>query len=399
MSAPPAEAMLAQADALVRAGRLEEARACTAAVLQREPRNPRAHFVNGVCLAGTGRMDEAIRSYRKAVELRPQHFEALANLGSLYQRGARFDEAAACYRRALALRSNEPLVWNALAMVLAKLARPADSIDAYRRATHLKPDFVEAWIGMGELLYKSGRDADAVAALDRALALDPDNRPLAFQRAAIAGEAVEQPPPEFVASFFDGFAGAFDRKLVDDLGYRGPEEASRVLSPWLEARSGLRVVDLGCGTGLSGAIVRGKAASLVGVDLSSGMLAKAGERGIYDRLERADIASFLAGCAPASFDLALALDVFIYVGNVVPAFTALAPAMAPGGLFLFTMERLDASGDVPPRLHRGGRYAHARGYVERVAGNAGLRIAEVQPIVIRTEAAAPVHGDVYLVAT
>ena len=399
MSAAPVEAILSQADALVRAGRLEEARACTAAVLQREPRNPRAHFVNGVCLAGADRRDEAIRSYRKAVELRPQYFEALANLGNLYQRGARFDEAAACYRRALALRADEPLVWNALGMVLAKLARPADSIDAYRRATQLKPDFAEAWIGMGESLYKSGRDADAVAALDRALALDPDNRPLAFQRAAIAGDAVEQPPPEFVANVFDGFAGAFDRKLVDGLGYQAPAEAARVLSPWLETRGGLRVVDLGCGTGLSGAIVRGKAACLVGVDLSAGMLAKAGERGIYDRLEQADIVSFLAGCAPASFDLALALDVFIYVGNVAPGFAVLAPAMAPSGRFVFTMERLDATGDVPPRLHREGRYAHARGYVERVAAEAGLRIAEVEPIVIRTEAGEPVQGDLYVVAT
>ena len=395
MSTPSAEALLAQADAHVRGGRLADAEACTAQALQLQPRNVRAHFVMGVCCAETGRFEAAVQSYRRALQLQPQSFEALANLGNVYQRMGRFEEAAACYRRAVALRPDEAPVWNGLGFSLAKLGRVADSIAAYQRAVQARPAFPQAWISLGEMLYKVRRDAEATAALDRALALEPDNAAVVFLRNSIAGVQVDHAPREYVASFFDMFSTEFDRKLVDELGYRVPEQAARLLEPWLASREGLRVVDLGCGTGLSGLIVRAKARELVGVDLSRGMLEKAHARGIYDRLEVGEIADFLAACAPASIDLALALDVFIYVGRIDGVFERLAPALAPEGRFVFSMERLEpGQGDL--RLARTGRYAHSRDYVERMARQVGLRVLEAEPVVIRKDAGVDVQGDLYI---
>ena len=464
-SARPIDAVLAEGEAHVHAGRFAQAEACVAHVLERQPRNPRAHyirglsalfqrrpaegiaaleqalrtdrvnpqlhFVQGLCLAGAGRVDEAIASYRRALQYRPQFFEALANLGNLYETHGQFDAAADCYRRALALRPDEALLLNGLglcemargrpaealplleravslradfdsamnnlATCLGKLGRGPEAIAWLQRAVALRPGFAEAWINLGEQLYIARRDAEAVAALDRALALDPANDGVRYLRDSMAGKQVDRAPDAFVANFFDRFAPDFDRRLTEDLQYRTPQVVAGHLAPWLATRSGLRVVDLGCGTGLSGLILKGKTRELVGVDLSAGMLEEARKREIYDALEQSEIAAFLQQRAPASVDLAMALDVFVYVGNIEPVVTACAAALAPGGLFVFSVERLDdAARDFA--LARTGRYAHARAYVERLAAHAGLAVSAVTPTVIRNEDGKPVQGDLYTLA-
>ena len=52
-------------------------------------------------------------------------------------------------------------------------------------------------------------------------------------------------------------------------------------------------LDLGCGTGLCGPLVRPMVDRLTGVDLSARMIEKARSLGVYDRLEQGDIVEFL----------------------------------------------------------------------------------------------------------
>ena len=70
---------------------------------------------------------------------------------------------------------------------------------------------------------------------------------------------------------------------------RVPERLGELLDPVLEDRSNLSILDLGCGTGLSGLMLRRRARHLTGVDLSPEMVEKARARGIYDRLEVGEI--------------------------------------------------------------------------------------------------------------
>jgi len=392
MSTPTVPLLLDQADAHIRAGRLGPAEACAEAALRLEPTNARGHYVLAVLQAETGRLEEAVESYHRSLRAEPRNFHGYANVGLVLQRLGRFEEAASALAQAAALRQ-DPSVLNALGFVLARAHRVGDSIAAYQRAVALAPDFVQAWISLGEMLQKVQRDAEAVQALDRALALDPANASVRFLRDALAGESVASAPAEFVSQFFDAFAAEFDHRLTGELGYRLPDEVAGAIAPWLAQRRGLRVADLGCGTGLSGALVRESAAELVGVDLSAGMLAQARARGLYDRLEQQDVAAFLEGCDEASLDLILALDVFIYVGALDRVMAAGARALAPDGRLVFSVETLDADDGLA--LRRTGRFAHSAGYVERIAAAVGLRIAARQETVIRKDAGMPIAGAIY----
>ncbi|GMG81353.1 class I SAM-dependent methyltransferase [Paralimibaculum aggregatum] len=250
---------------------------------------------------------------------------------------------------------------------------------------------------------EAGGDLDAaVAAYRAALALDPEDRGGALLRLAAMGLAPtpDRAPPAYVATLFDENAEEFDTRLVDDLGYRVPEQlAASVAEQGLPAAA--RALDLGCGTGLVGRAVRGMVGHLTGVDLSAEMLLQAKRRQIYDRLMLGDVVAALEAIAargepPA--DLILGADLLIYIGRVEPLFEAAAAVLAPGGLLAVSTETLRRP---PPgtwrwRVGEGSRFSHAPDYVADAARGAGLSVERLEPITVRQQADHPVPGHLLL---
>src|SRR5260370_26931297 len=103
--------------------------------------------------------------------------------------------------------------------------------------------------------------------------------------AALTGEDVPaRASSGYVRTVFDRFAESFDEKL-HSLDYRARQLVSAAVAAAFGAgRGDLEVLDAGCGTGLCGPLLRPYARRLVGVDLSSAMLQRAGLRGCYDAL-------------------------------------------------------------------------------------------------------------------
>ena len=90
----------------------------------------------------------------------------------------------------------------------------------------------------------------------------------------------------FVEKTFDTFAASFEAKL-QSLAYRAPDIVAATLADTgLAANGRLEILDIGCGTGLCGPLLRPYASRLIGVDLSAGMLAHAEEKNVYTDLQR-----------------------------------------------------------------------------------------------------------------
>jgi predicted TPR repeat methyltransferase len=170
------------------------------------------------------------------------------------------------------------------------------------------------------------------------------------------------------------------------LRYRAPEIAcAAVLELVGPSAAQWSVIDLGCGTGLCGPLIRHAARRLVGVDLSAAMLEKARAKGVYDELVQGDAVEVLARHADA-FDVALCTDVMIYVGSLAPMFSAAGGALRPGALLAFTTEVHPGDGFVVDRTRR---YRHSRGYVEQELARHGFALARVEPIVARYQSGEP----------
>ena len=427
MGTEKSERLLEEAQRHLGEGRAAEALERVQAALRIDRMEARYHYVAAISLASLDRGAEAIESFRRALKFRPSFVEARGNLGVLLERSGQLAEAAECYRKvatdnrndvtawdrlghcarllgrsdesiaalrqSLALRADSAATHNELALALLQEGNRADALSSFRRAVDLDPRFLPAWANLAKVLYlefgasppdeREPLRRQVLEAFDRVLALEPGHEEFRFLRDAVSGTHVDRPPEGYVTAFFDRFAPQFDEHLTGKLRYGAPAVAREMLQPWLALRAPVRVLDIGCGTGLSGKIVRDRSASLAGVDLSSQMLERARALAIYDRLEQSEAVAFLERCAQRSCDLILALDVFIYVGALDRILPAIARVLDAGGRLLCSVEELEA-GDFA--LAPTGRYRHARGYVERIGAGAGLALAEARPFVVREEA-------------
>jgi predicted TPR repeat methyltransferase len=250
--------------------------------------------------------------------------------------------------------------------------------ELFEQALELAPHWAAAWFALGEARKKLG-DLDAAArAFRETLIADPTDAQGAMARLALIGrgDAPRALPLAYVARLFDAYAPRFDKHLTDNLGYRAPALIAEALSAVASGRRFVSALDLGCGTGLMGEALRGRVDRLAGVDLSAAMIAKARDRGIYDRLVVGDAAAMLGREPPGSSDLIVAADALVYVGDLAPLFAAVARALASDGLFAFSVETCEGDGfKLEPTM----RFAHSRSYVEMTAREAGL-----QPLLIRS---------------
>src|SRR5262249_47003634 len=174
----------------------------------------------------------------------------------------------------------------------------------------------------------------------RALALDPDDRMGIALRLARLGErdANGAMSPAYVRTLFDQYAPRFDRELRETLHYRAPDLLRDAIEAALgDTRRSSRVLDLGCGTGLTGEALRDKADELTGIDLSPAMIMAAERKRSYDRLVVADLNVFLE-TEMQPYDLIVAADVLVYFDDLAPVLRRTAQRLTRLGAVAFTVE-------------------------------------------------------------
>jgi len=409
-------------------GRSEEALASYDQALRLDPSYAMAFANRGNALRKLGRSREAVDSYDRALALRSPYPEAACNRAAALLDLGQPQAALASAERALAGQPRYAQALCVRANALYLLRRLRDALEGYDHALALDPAMAEAHAGRGMALHKLGRWDEALRSHDKALALRPGHAPTHEQRAASlqalgrlpeaiaayasarrlldeqggdtgqvdfalaalgVGSTPGRAPQDYVKALFDGYAGHFDQHLTGVLDYRTPAAIDAALRR-AQVAGGDDVLDLGCGTGLCAPLLKPGARSLVGVDLSEGMLAKARETGLYDRLACADIVAFLAQ-EEARFDLVVAADVFVYVGDLAEVFAGVARVLRPGGAFCFSTETVEGEGFV---LQASNRYAHAPAYLRTLAAAHGFQVASLESAVLRSENGVPINGQV-----
>ena len=385
------------------------------------------HYL-GFLLLQTGRLEDAREQLRQAIALECGHAEWHFNLGIVHSRLGELAEAVEAHTCAVALDPKRYFFWTNLGAAQDACGDAVNAEDSFNRAILIEPSCPDAYFLMSALLLKEkrfaegqrfnclgivsapaqctsrivlsqayhelGRPAEAIDVLLQWEREEPDNpipTHLLTAHRAEAGKAPEQCAAGYVERTFDDFAGRFDDVLAH-LEYAGPQ----LVGNWLAAQdlppASQCILDLGCGTGLVGEVLRSPAARLVGVDLSEAMLQKARERHCYDVLHRADMKAFLE-VQDERFDLAACMDVLTYLGSLDDLMVLIGQSLKPGGLLIFCTEKLASARDGRFRLNVSGRYRHCEEYLRAVLDGAGFAIELIQDVVIRNESGCPVAGQ------
>jgi predicted TPR repeat methyltransferase len=301
---------------------------------------------------------------------------------------------------------------------MANARLPVD-LESVREAASLRPNNAPLALAYGEVLRDAGRLPEAIAELQRALRLDytfadaryalgrawleageADKALEAFShleedkdlKAKIAeAEAIKARPRSdagYVRHLFDQFSTDYDTRMIGQLTYRAPQILRELADLVMAGRDGLSTLDLGCGTGLSGVAFADLASRLDGIDLSPAMIEKARARNIYDTLTVADIETHLAS-GDTRYDLVLAADTLVYLGDLETIFSGAAHRLQGGGFFLFTVERKEGEGfGIGPKR----RWRHSQPYLRGLADRGGFEIAGLVTCAPRHEGNVPVDG-------
>ncbi|MBK3732068.1 tetratricopeptide repeat protein [Azospirillum brasilense] len=168
------------------------------------PADPDAVLNDAIALHRSGRLDAAMTAYRAVLDLEPRHSDALHLLGLIQHQLGHHAEAEEHIAAALRIDPEFPTAWNHLGLVRQTLDRPEQAHACFSRAIALRPDFPEAMTHMGLSLKQPDRLDEAKRWHRRSIRLAPAN-PAAHTNLGYACE---------VEGRFEAAAGHYRRALT-----------------------------------------------------------------------------------------------------------------------------------------------------------------------------------------
>ena len=390
---PPLQGLIDSVIKLYSNDQIQEALDTAGALIKDYPNEAILYNISGACYASLGQMDTAVNRYEKALDIKPDYADAHNNLAITLQGLDQLDAAVERYKKALAIKPDYAEAHYNLGDTLHKLGQLDASVRSYEKAIAIKPDYAEAHNNLGNTLKRLGQLDAAVRSYKKALAIKPDYVVPQHMINALTGNTSTKPPKEYVKNLFDDYAERFDDSLIKQLGYKLPflmKELIRKLDP--PRKTFERVIDLGCGTGLTGKELRDISNNLTGIDISSNMVNKARKLDVYDCLIEGDVVDILSS-SKEKYDLFIALDVFIYVGELTKIFKTVRQRCNKNALFIFSIETQEKDGY---SLLKSARYAHSDDYILNSASDA-FKVIDSQEVNLRKEKEGWIDGKIFII--
>jgi len=382
--------------------------------------SPDLHLNRGIALLVTDRLDEAIESLKKTIGMRGDWALAYYHMSVAYRKKGDLSQTRNWLAATLQIEPENAAAWHALGVLEAEAGHLDEAEALFRGAISVRPKYEAAYTALASILEHRGKkdegrkvledaqqamratdakadarsSADAIADYDRKLTLSAENAQGQFALAVKFNLAAPTTlPPDTVVDLFDRYADRFDEHLRGKLEYRVPELIAEAAARGKPDRP-MDVLDLGCGTGLCGMLLKPMAELVWGIDLSPLMIAKSKARGVYDHLECGDVVQVMQSITQ-QFDLVVAGDVFIYVGDLTPVFTQIVRHLRPGGRVIASIEA--GVGDRYQMGKKSLRYSHSRPYLQRIASMFGFEEEACDPITVRMESNKPVEGYLWTI--
>lgn len=347
----------------------------------------------GAALLKEGKFEDATACFKKAIKLEPQHFEAHYNLGCTYLNLHDPKKALTHFMQILTQEPNPELYYN-IGVIYMYQDRHSEAINYLQEAIKYQPDYLDALINLGVTFLKMGHHDKAIEYFDKALTLNPNNIEVQYILSALQGDQLPKKAPEdYIRHLFDQYAPYYEKHLTEFLHYDTPKHMLAAVKATLPNIEQLTIVDLGCGTGLTGELFKPLSRKLIGIDLSMKMIEIATKKNLYDDLHIADIHVTLTSLT--NIDLIIAGDVISYLGDLTETFTLIKHALKPQGHFVFSIESAN-NDDKDYQLQKTARFTHSRQYIKRLASEHHFECIYEQQLTLRHQKNQPVEGMIFI---
>jgi predicted TPR repeat methyltransferase len=425
------ELWLDYAQVLLKKNRLEQAQLVINTILARSPSTSKVRSLQAQLFYKCGYYQKALQEY-ESVLANNQHDQAcIINTAYCLCQLGRFEDALTFFEQSEqeSTRLNGPWVLNyAMALLFSK--QPKEALPYFKEATKHYPQDAQLLFHFGLSFDLLGEDEDAKIYYQQALKYDDQllaahhNLAIMLSRqgnyqqadehlkiiaendhnntiaktllAAHRGDSLAALPNTFIQTLFDQYAFNYDQHLKEGLNYQAPALARSFLHRASEETliAGV-VIDLGCGTGLMGKMMRDVATQLIGIDLSSGMLKQAQKTELYNQLIEQDIITYLS-TTTLKAQYITAIEVLNYLGTKTEQLIKHArERLLPGGWLVITAE---LSEQEAVEFNKHARYSYSQDYLTSLllAHGFTIKIIEEAPLRLHEE---KMIGGLYFIAT
>ena len=156
------------------------------------------------------------------------------------------------------------------------------------------------------------------------------------KRKDLLPRAYEVRDSEGIVELYDEWAATYEEELVDANDYVAPMRLAQSFAQQA-GRKDLRIIDIGCGTGLAGQALRALGFTRIdGLDLSPGMLAEARTKGVYEALITGDMTKRVP-IEDATYDAAVSAGAFSHSHIGPVGFDEILRIVKPGALICATI--------------------------------------------------------------
>lgn len=380
--------------ALSKLEKREEAIETYQSLLKKSPEHFAARFHLACLYMKQEKIEHALREFSLIEESQPYHLETQTNIATCYLKKGALKEAKKHYLKALELSPEDTQILFNLGVVNMQLGNTDSAIQNYQKVVRLNPDLFAAQNNLGVAFLAKQHLAYALHHFQEALRLQPNNEAIRYTVTMLSqNQRLLAAPPDYVKSLFDAYADHYEQHLLSALDYQIPAHLYQAISETIKLNpQSLDIVDLGCGTGLCGIPFKPFAKTLTGVDLSEKMIEVAKEKKIYDTLVCQELDRFLAE-QTAVYDLIVAGDVLVYMGDLTHIFQHASQALRGKGLFSFNAE---ISEDTDFKMNQSGRFSHQKKYLDQLASQNHFKVMHYQVVKTRMQNNEPVYGHVYV---
>ena len=344
----------------------------------------------------------AIKYYAKILAVDSTNFPATANTAMAYFEMQKFAESIPFFKKTLTMDSYNPWWYNYLSQSMQKNGNLIEALDNAWNAVLLGENDNAHHLNFAYTIYEisveTGRDK-IDSYLKKWYEKYPQN-PVAEQcyKSFFYDKNFIASNKKYVEELFDAFASDFD-DVLKNLNYDSPKLIAKNLSEYFNEKKheNLSFLDLGCGSGLCGKELKKifKKSSIIGVDISSQMLAKAKDKNVYNKLVKDDITTCFCNDNMV-FDVVMAADVLTYFGKLDSVLKKVDSLICKNGVFIFTVSENNINSD-EYFLTPSSRFVHSIKYIEKMLKKYGFSIVKKEHKILRKEGDNEVKGYVFLV--
>ena len=401
-------------------------------VLELNPLSLSAHYYLANCFLAKDELDLAQLHFLEVLNINPEHSDALNNLGVVSLKKNEPQLAIDYFTKALAFDIAHEDARNNLAATFMQYDRYENAVRHYSELLTNYPDNNEyhyniavAYMNLGHLekaiehfnrvlvanlhhiaslnnlaaiYWRLDKKEKAKTLLLKAIDCDPNNQNSRYLLSAVTHQnEYSKAPKEYIKNLFDNYAIQYNEHLCQELKYTLPQRIGTLLDtlPSLtkESKANKTALDLGCGTGLLGSILKPYFSKIWGIDLSQKMLDHAKKTDCYEQLFCDDIENFFQNTAE-KFNIITAAEVLEYFGDLATLFSAIASHLQPHGLFIFSTE---STQDKDFILQETARFAHNPDYIHQLAKDNHFTILQKIPLSARLQNNQPLSSSLFLI--